>query len=253
MKPSKWLIFFCFLALPALSQESLLIGPGDQLHIRVFDTPELEETVDVNDAGDIPLVLGGTIHLGGLTRIAAAQAIEKRLIEKNIMYHPQVLVTSAELGVFGVTVLGQVAKPGNYPIQTPRSILDVLALAGGLTELGDRNITIERRTTRERLSYFASNDSEAAIKASVLVYPGDRVLVPKTRIVYVLGDVGHAGGFPINSINSSTTILEVIAQAGGTNHSAVPNDAKLIHRTPDGQYTTTPIKLSSMQKGKTAG
>src|ERR1039458_5840653 len=61
----------CFLiflpTLPAQTKESLLIGPGDLLHVQVFDTPELEEHARVTDAGELPLVLGGSVRVAGLT------------------------------------------------------------------------------------------------------------------------------------------------------------------------------------------
>ena len=149
-----------------------------------------------------------------------------------------------------VTVFGQVVNPGAYAITAPRSVLDVLSLAGGLTDLGDRHVTIERRSGGKQETYFVANDSKTAIQDSVLIYPGDRVVVPKTGVIYILGDVGRPGGYPMTNNDSQLTVLQAVALAGGTPHSAVPGRAKLIRRTAAGTYDETRISISDMQKGK---
>jgi polysaccharide export outer membrane protein len=231
-------------------KESVLIGPGDELHIQVFDTPELDETARVTDKGEIPLLFGGSVKVSALSPSDAARAVELTLINNNILNHPKVLVTLLKFATQSVTVFGQVANPGAYTITTPRSLLDVLSLAGGLTETADRHVTIERRDGGREETAFLSNESKEAFRKNVLVFPGDRVVVPKAGIVYVLGDVGRPGGYPMTNNESLLTVLQTIALAGGTPNSAVPSQAKLIRRTPSGQYNETRISISAMQKGK---
>jgi polysaccharide export outer membrane protein len=231
-------------------KESLLIGPADELHIQVFDTPNLDENARVTDQGELPLLLGGSIRVVSMTPEEAARAVERSLVEGGIMYHPRVLVTVRQFGTQNVTVFGQVVKPGAYAIDTSRSVLDVLALAGGLTELADRHVTLERHGTNQRISYFVSNDADRDSTRTVMVHPGDRLVVPKTGIVYVLGDVGRPGGYPMTNNESAMTVLQAVANAGGTLTSAVPSHAKLIRRTPDKGFSETPLPLSAMQKGK---
>src|ERR1700761_1934890 len=69
-------------AVPLLGQqqESLLIAPGDLLGVYIFDTPELEQHVRVNDAGMVPLLLVGDVKLAGLTVAEADRAIEQKMI-----------------------------------------------------------------------------------------------------------------------------------------------------------------------------
>lgn len=256
-----WGLAFCLSVLCSLASaqsaqqpaqpapESILIGPGDVLHVQVFDTPSLDETARVNDDGSFPLILGGTIQAGSKTTEQAARLIEENLVRTQIMYHPRVLVTVVQYGTQNVTVFGQVARPGSYPINTPRSILDVIAIAGGTTDLANRTVTVQRHTGGE-VHYFISNNADTAVQDSVLVYPGDRIIVPRASISYVLGDVQRPGGFPSISNDSKLTVLQAVAQAGGTLSSAVPNDSKLIRRKEDGGYTVIKLKISDMQKGK---
>jgi polysaccharide export outer membrane protein len=230
-------------------KESLLIGPGDLLRVQVLETPELEENALVTDAGELPLIVGGSVKVAGLTPGEAGHAIEQALMRGNFLLNPRVLVTFNMMQTQNVSILGEVHQPGAYPIQTPRSVLDVLALAGGLTDLADRKVLIERHGTSEKVPYFLSNSPDVAMNTSVTVNPGDKVLVAKAGIVYVLGDVGRPGGFAMTNNESQLSVLELIAKAGGINRSAIPSHARLIRKSGSG-YVETPLALGDMQKGK---
>jgi len=150
-----------------------------------------------------------------------------------------------------VTVFGQVVRPAAYEISTPRTLMDVLALAGGFTETADHHVTIEHHAGGVSETVFVSNDPKQSGE-DAMVYPGDRVTVPKQDLIYVLGDVNRAGGYLMNNSESGMTVLQAVANAGGTANSASPNKAKLLRRIGNGpdQYKAIPLKLSSMQKGK---
>lgn len=251
MKMLKGIVFAFFVASTLLAQqESLVIGPGDVVHVQVFDTPELDENARVTDSGELPLVLGGKIKLASLTPSEAAHSIEAALIQAHVMYYPRVMVTVSQFATQNVTVFGQVVRPGSYAIDTPRSVVDVLGLAGGLTDLADRRVTIERHTSHRQVSYYVSNRAGDLLDQTVMVNPGDKVLVPKAGIVYVLGDVGRPGGYPMTNNDGMLTVLQAIAAAGGTASSAVPSHTRLIRRTSVGGYQSDPVPFSAMQKGK---
>jgi polysaccharide export outer membrane protein len=160
-----------------------------------------------------------------------------------------VAVTVAEYATQKVSVLGEVKASGAYAINTPRSVLDVLTLAGGLTDLADRKILIKRKGTAEKVPYFVSNKAGVAMDTAVKVNPGDTLFVAKAGIAYVLGDVKQPGGYAMTNNEAQLSVLELVARAGGTNHSAVPSHARLIHRTAQG-YQDESLSLSDMQKGK---
>jgi polysaccharide export outer membrane protein len=232
-------------------KESLLIGRGDMLHIQVFDTPELEQHARVTDSGDVPLVMGGAVHVVDLTPAEAARVIEDALRKGQFLLAPRVAVAVEAFATQRVSVVGEVRAPGAYEINTPRSILDVLTMAGGLTEVADREVLIERRGGRERVPYFLSNNPNSALDAAIQVNPGDSVIVPKAGIVYVLGEVARPGGYTMTNNDAQITVLQLIARAGGTNHSAVPSHARLIRKRGDTHIEET-LPLSAMQKGKRA-
>jgi polysaccharide biosynthesis/export protein len=245
-------VLIVFVSACFAQKESLLIGPGDQLHIQVFDTPEMEQTPRVTDAGMVPLLLVGDVKVAGMTPGDAAHEIEEVLKSKQLMLHPQVAITVLQYATQNVYVMGQVTNPGAYPITTPSSVVSVLALAGGLADVADRHITIERHSDpSQRVNYFLSNRSDEALNNDVLVYPGDTVLVPKVGIVYVLGDVGKPGGYPISTNDSQMTVLQALAIAGSANKTSVLSKARLIRKTANGT-TDIPLQLAAIQNGKQA-
>jgi polysaccharide export outer membrane protein len=250
----KKVIFVCLmsLSLAALAQsgESLRIGPGDQIHVTVVDSPELDQRPRVTDAGEVPLIGVGAVKIAGLTPAEAATAVHDKLIAAHYLNHPEVTVTLEQYATQTVSVLGQVRASGAYPIGTARPVVDVLALAGGLNEVADRNIVIERRGDPDHpLHYNLANDSVVALQTSVLVYPGDTVMVPKAGIVYVLGDVNRPGGFVMDNNSTELTLLQALARAGGVSRTAKRGHAKLLRKDATG-YHETQLSLGEIQKGK---
>jgi len=244
------LILFCCVGSCLAQTESLTIGPGDLLHLKVLEAPELEQATRVSDAGTLTLILGGKVQVAGLTPAEAAVAIERALVEGHYVLTPHVSVTTEQTATENVTILGQVRTPGSYPIATPRPILDVLALAGGLNDRAQRKVTIQRHASKERVDYVLSNSANAALDANVPVYPGDTVLVPKADVVYVLGDVNRPGGIAIVTNDSKLSALQALTLAGGTPPNAVPAHSRLIRKQADGTHVEIPLQLSAMQKGK---
>ena len=233
------------------SGETLLIGPGDIVHVQVAGSPEMDAHPRVTDAGRIAVLGIGDVAVAGLTPAAAAAAVRGQLIAAHYMNHPEVVVSVDQYATQTVSVLGQVKASGAYPISTGRSVLDVLALAGGLSELADRNILIERRgPVPAVVHYNVSNDAEAAVHEQVRVYPGDTIVVPRAGIVYVLGDVNRPGGYAMTNNESRMTMLQALASAGGLTRAAKQGHARLIRREPGGAYSDRELSLGDLQKGK---
>jgi polysaccharide export outer membrane protein len=245
------LIVVCLSGNAAAASESLLIGPGDLLHIQVVDTPEMDQSPRVTDSGQIPIEGAGNVKVAGLTPAEASTAIQNRLIEAGYMRHPSVQVTVVQYATQSVSVLGEVRSPGAYPTGTPRSILDVLALAGGLNSIADRNIVIERHGDPSSPTHYrVTNDAERAIVEQVMVSPGDTVIVPKAGIIYVLGDVNRPGGYVMANNESTMTMLQVLALAGGVSKTAKEGQARLIRAESSGAHSEKQLSVADLQKGK---
>jgi polysaccharide export outer membrane protein len=235
----------------AAHAETLLIGPGDLLHLQVVDAPEMEQHPRVTDGGEIPVVGVGLVKVAGLSPADAATLVHDRLIAAHYMNHPEVLITIDQYATQNVSVLGEVKLSGSYPIATSRSIIDVLALAGGLNAVADRNIVIERHgDPAQMVRYNVSNNADSAVANQVMVYPGDTVVVPKAGIVYVLGDVNRPGGYVMSNNASKMTLLQALAEAGGLTHAAKQHNATLIRKSESGASIESDVPLAKLQEGK---
>jgi polysaccharide export outer membrane protein len=230
------------------STNSLLISPGDNLHITVLDMPEMEQYARVTDVGDVPVLGIGNVRVVNMSPGEAASAIHDRFLSSHFLNHPQVSLVVDQYATQEVTLIGEIKTPGAYPIATPRPILDVIALGGGLTEFADREILVERHGDQTNpIRYNVSNDAQQAIKEQVLVSPGDTVVVAKAGIVYILGDVNRPGGYTMNNNESKMSLLEALSNAGGAGKTAKLGHARLIRK---GDHTETELSLGDIQKGK---
>jgi len=229
---------------------SLKIAPGDLLHITVFDVPEMTQEVRVGANGKAQLALIGDIALAGMTGQEAAETIARELRNKKLLLSPQVNVLVKEFASQGVSVTGEVQHPGIYQVLGSRTLLDLISMAGGLTNLADTRITVQRRgAAEEKVTVkLKTDDPEASLANNVQVYPGDLILVPRAGIVYVLGDVNRPGGFVMQD-SGKITLLQVLAQAGGASRTASLNKAVLMRKNTQG-YVSTKLQVGRIERGQ---
>ncbi|MGA2989019.1 MAG: SLBB domain-containing protein, partial [Candidatus Korobacteraceae bacterium] len=228
------------------------IAAGDLLEISVFDAPELTQQVRVGADGKAQLALLGSTQLGGLTGQEAADLIANELRGRHFLLRPQVNVLIKEFASKGVSVTGEVQHPGVYPVLGPRTLLDVLSLAGGLTNYADGNkIIIKHRSgTQEIVTAKLNNgDAELSVANDVQVFPGDLVLVPRAGVVYIMGSVNRPGGF-IMQDSGKATLLQALAQAGGTSSGAAANKSVLLRKSATGGYATSKLRVGKISRGQ---
>jgi polysaccharide biosynthesis/export protein len=215
----------------------LRLGVGDLLDISVYNVPELNTKARISNTGDIYLPLIDYIHVADLSLEEAQALIAKRLEDGGFLKNPHVTVFINEYASQAVTILGEVQKPGPYPMMGERRLYDLISAAGGLTEKAGRTVTISHRNKPNepqtiRLAEGLAQTSES----NVPIQPGDTIVVRRAGIVYVVGAVVKPSGFLMD--NDSLTVLKVIALAGGTTRTAKLNGAKLLRKTPEGLQET---------------
>jgi polysaccharide biosynthesis/export protein len=227
----------------------LLIGGGDLLKVSVFGAPESDQEVRVDQDGNVSLNFIGSVHVAGLTTNGAQDLIAKKLVAGGFFAQPQVSVFTKEYATQGVSVLGEVQRPGVYPLLGARRLFDVLSLAGGTTPKAGKLVSITHRDHPDSpRSILLSNDSNEAAKGNIDVFGGDTVLVSRAGVVYVVGDVRKPSGVTMEN-GTDMTVLQAIAMAEGTNSTAALNKAKLIRRTPTGPQEL-PLALKEMLASK---
>jgi polysaccharide export outer membrane protein len=226
------------------------LSPGDTINVTVYDTPELTVTVRVGENGIVDLPLLGDIHVAGLSEAAASHLIDQKYISAGILLRPATTVLIQAFASRGVSILGEVVKPGIYPVAGPRSLVDVLALAGGLTPDADTHLTIQHAdgTSTTAMVSLPREDGAKALADDVQVQPGDKVVASRAGIVYVLGEVGHPGGY-IMKHDGRITVLQALAAADGTTRYSNESNAFLIRRTGE-TYHTEHISIRAMYKGQ---
>jgi polysaccharide export outer membrane protein len=208
-------------------------GPGDRLAVTVFEVEELSGPVSIDADGLIRLPLIGAVAVGGLT----TGQIEARLTELyggNLLQDPQISVAVEEFGSQPVSVLGAVKEPGVLQLQGSRRLLDVIAMAGGLSEQAGERISIRRPGADESappleitvpVKQLLSSGADSAYNP--WIRPHDTIQAETAGLVYVLGSVNRPGGFPIKD-QEQITALQAMSLAEGSKPTASLQRAQII-------------------------
>jgi len=233
---------------PKSLSADMLIGTGDLLQVTVYGT-DFDRQVRVSDSGEISLPLLGSVKLAGLSIRDGEQLVAKELARGGYFNDPQVSIFDREYSTQAISVLGEVQKPGIYPLPGARTLFDAISAAGGTTAKAGTTVTVTHRGRPDHpetlpLSYGA----DASQHSNVQVFPGDTVVVSKAGIVYVVGDVRQPSGIVME--NSRMTVLQAIAMAQGTNPTAAINGTKVIRNAPQG-LKEIPVPLKKILAAKT--
>lgn len=223
------------------------LGPGDLIEVNVYNVPELATKARVSNSGDVYLPLIDYVHVDGLTQEEAQTVIEKRLETGGFVRSPHVTIFVDEAASQGVSILGEVNKPGIYPDVVDHKLYEVISEAGGFTATASRKIAIIRHNLAEPIRVDLPRNLSDDLSGNVEVLPGDTITVPRAPIIYVVGDVGRPSGLLVD--NGSLTVLQAIALAGGTNKTAKMGGVRIIRKTPSGM-TETRVQLKKMLEAK---
>ncbi|PYX50838.1 MAG: polysaccharide export protein [Acidobacteria bacterium] len=223
------------------------LGPGDLIEVSVYNVPELATKVRVSNSGDVYLPLIDYVHVDGLTQEEAQTLIAKRLEDGGFVRGPHVTIFVDDAASQGVTVLGEITKPGIYPEVADHKLYELISQAGGFTSSASRKIAIIRRNQAEPIRIELPRNLGDDLSGNIEINPGDTITVPRAPIIYVVGDVGRPSGLLVD--NGSLTVLQALALAGGTNRTAKLGAARIIHKTPSGMVETK-LQIKKMLEAK---
>ncbi|AUL49082.1 hypothetical protein BBB39_05990 [Bordetella trematum] len=221
------------------------VGPGDTLNVNIMGTGGSQVRVTVDADGQLVVPMLGKVQAGGKTPAAIGQQIEKGLRSKGYMVDPQVAIEVITLRSRIVSVLGQVERPGRYPLEGRLSVLELLAMAGGAAPDAGEIATVVRRKGggNERLNlYMGNRQSPSRPLQDTELEPGDVVFVPQAPRFYVYGEVGKPGAYPIEQ---GLNVMRALALAGGLTPRA--SDSRIdLNRTDvlTGEVTEKRVKLT---------
>ena len=231
---------------------------GDQVRVSVREVTQLyPQDALVGEDGSITIPLAGRVPVIGMTIEEAQGQIAEQL--KRMVHDPHVGITLLKSArVVPVSVLGEVAKPGMYQLAGPRTIMEVLALAGGITPDAGYRVRVSRPVEQGPLEIDGVEvDSTGAYTLvdipllelteglepgwNIQIGPHDVISVPRGKMVYVIGAVGRGGGYVLSE-RQEISVLELLALAGGLGPTAAKKRVTIL-RSVEGQPRRTEIPV----------
>ena len=221
------------------------LGPGDAIKVQVYQNPDLTVEARVSESGSISYPLIGSVPVGGMTINAAERRIEQALKTKDILKQPQVNIVLLQVRGNQVSVLGQVQKPGRFPLETMTvRVSDMLAAAGGVTPTGDDVLVVtgtrDGKPFRKSIdipNLFASTRSDE----DIVLAPGDTLYVGKAPTFYIYGEAQRPGTY---RIERGMTVLQALAQGGGPTPRGSANRLRLNRTLADGSVVQSEPRLT---------
>jgi polysaccharide export outer membrane protein len=242
-----WLLLLCFfLSLPAHAGGDYALTTGDLVRVSVYDHPDLITETRVTERGAVLFPLIGEIQVSGLPASEAASRIAKALDTGGFVRNPQVNVVVLEFKGQEVSVLGQVNRPGKFPLQKASRVTDILAQAGGVTTVGaDSALLITHRDGKierheiDLMSLFGDSDADADIE----IVNGDILYIPREPHFYIYGEVQRPGSF---RLEKNMTVVQALSVGGGLSPRGTQKGMKILRRNAQGQMEEIAAQLSDM-------
>jgi len=252
----KYLLLFCWFGIsfaiaqtvpPTQPRPEHTLGPGDVIRIAVYQNPDLSVETRLSENGQITFPLIGAVSLDGLSTTAAEQRIAKALRDGNFVLKPQVTVSLQQVRSAQISVLGQVGKPGRYPIETVGSkVSEMIAAAGGVSPTGSDIVTLVG--TRNGKPVRLEIDLPAILQAGkneldIVVANNDILYVDRAPMLYIYGEVQHPGA---TRVERGMTVLQALAASGGVTQRGTERGLKIHRRDATGAVRIIQPNMNDM-------
>ncbi|WKB52145.1 polysaccharide export protein EpsE [Eleftheria terrae] len=233
-------LFLTLLAGGALAQSAntreYVIGAGDVIRVNVFQSPDLSIETRVSETGAVTYPLLGQVQIGGLTVVQAEKRIADGLRSGNYVKQPQVSILLVQVRGNQASVLGQVNRPGRYPLEMANTKLsDLLAMAGGVAGTGADTIVVSGmrggkpfRSEIDLPSIFVSGKSSD----DIVILNGDVVYVDRMPTVYIYGEVQRPGAL---RLERNMSVMQALATGGGLTQRGTEKGLRVHRRGADGR------------------
>ncbi len=250
-------------ATPSSGPSTYKIGVEDVVEVSVFDAPEMNRKIRIRPDGLISLPLLGNIKLLGLTEAEAQAEITKNL--NKFMHNPQVQLFIAEYSAHKVWLVGEIYKPGAYPLSRENySLIELLSEAGGRKENASGLVVLIPATNNEisaqpQNNLIALNESKSKYGIEIpyeslignttnapLQVPlkaGDTIIIPEAGKVQLDGEISAPGSY---ELPSKMTLMGAIASAGGLTYAADIESIEVIREVGSGQKALITIDLEKI-------
>lgn len=232
--------------------EDYVIGGGDLIELTVFEAPDLNTETRVSARGSVTLPLLSTVGISGLSVREAERHVEGLYREKYLQ-DPHITIFVKEQFGSKITLMGALKKPGTYDFYASMNLMDVLAMAEGLSDTAGRTVQIRRKPENGQDASSLVIDLDQMVKAgrenlNVGIKGGDVIYVPEAGSVYVDGAVRKAGSYPIRK---EMSVREAIVAAGGLQSFADADNVKLIRYLGEGKREVAKLSLAELRTDET--
>jgi polysaccharide biosynthesis/export protein len=230
---------------PPADARAETLGPGDMVRINVFRNPDLLTEARVSERGSIVFPLIGEIPVTGLTPSQLSARIAEKLRNGKFVVNPEVTTSIAQVNSRQVSVLGNVNKPGRYPLDSSTGKLtDLLALAGGISPTGADTVTII--STQNGKTVQTEVDLPAMIRSADLgknveLQAGDTIFVNRAPMIYIYGEVQKAGAY---RAEPHMTVMQALALGGGLTVRGTERGVRIHRRGNDGNVRQIDARLT---------
>jgi polysaccharide biosynthesis/export protein len=223
------------------------LGPGDVVRVTVYQNPDLTLETRIGEGGVVSYPLLGSVRLGGTTVSQAEKLIADGLRGGNFVKQPQVSILVVQVRGNQASVLGQVNRPGRYPIEVADMRLsDILAVAGGINGSGADTLTLvgtrdgkPMRKVIDLPGIFRSDSREN----DVIVQNGDVIYVERAPVVYIYGEVQRPGAL---RLERDMTVMQALATGGGLNLRGTEKGLRVHRRAADGTLQVLTPKMDDV-------
>lgn len=221
-----------------IEQTKYLLGASDVIKISVYDHPDLLLETQLADDGSINFPLIGKVNLNGLTFPGAEEVIAQKLDKGGFVRAPQVNILISDYRSQRISVIGEVNRPGRYPLDGKTLLVDMLANAGGISPMGSDTIVLIRDGKRLEFNIpklMAKAEQSVALKA------GDQIYIPRMQQVYVYGEVLRPGAY---RLEPKMTVMQALSLAGGFTPKASHRSIQIQRPATDGSLEKIDVKLT---------
>jgi polysaccharide export outer membrane protein len=228
---------------PKSAADRYVLGVDDQIVVHAANVPDIsDKPIRLDDSGAINLPMIGRVRAVGVTAEELETELKNRL--KTYLEHPDVVVSVSEFHTQPVSVIGEVGTPGVQQVRGPKSLVEVLSMAGGPRSDAGPTLLITRHLTWGRVPLPGAADdptgtfsiAQVNLKSllnardpgdNIAVRPYDVISIPRAENVYLVGQVGKVGSLALSD-NQTISVLQAISSSGGLLPNAAPRNAKIL-------------------------
>lgn len=231
---------------PANGAGPFVLGAGDVITMNVYNRDELTTTAIVSERGKVVLPLIGEVAVGGQSPAMASRRIAEAYQRGEFLVDPQINVVVAEYRSQQISVLGEVQQPGRFPVETRLTVLDALALAGGLREVAGDQVHVLRPDNNggtQRITVPLSAATGGSETGQLFTLrAGDSVVAPKAETFYIYGEVRQPNAY---RLQPNMTVIQALSIGGGLTERGSDKRVQIKRRGSNGQLETIEAALNT--------